>query len=76
MRACVLLAEDARSREELYAELTGLAAGEAATPAAVDAARRAVVAVLRSRDRDRLAHELDRELLGLDAQRTPRAIAV
>jgi hypothetical protein len=32
--------------------------------------------VLRSRDRDRLAHELDRELLGLDAQRTPRAIAV
>ena len=76
MRACVLLAEDARSREELYAELTGLAAGEAATPAAIDAARRAVVAVLRSRDRDRLAHELDRELLGLDAQRTPRAIAV
>jgi hypothetical protein len=76
MRACVLLAEDAGSREELYAELTVLAAGDAATPAAIDAVRRAVVAVLRSRDRDRLASELDRELLGLDSQRTPRAVAV
>jgi hypothetical protein len=76
MRACVLLAEDARSREELYAELTALAGGESATPAAIDAARRAVVAVLRSRDRDRLANELDRELLGLDSQPTPRAVAV
>ena len=76
MRACVLLAEDARSREELYAELTALAAGDAATPAAIDAVRRAVVAVLRSRDRDRLARDLDRELLGLDSQRTPRAVAV
>jgi hypothetical protein len=76
MRACVLLAEDARSREELYAELTALAAGDAATPAAIDAVRRAVVAVLRSRDRDRLARDLDRELLGLDSQRAPRAIAV
>ena len=76
MRACVLLAEDARSREELYAELTVLSTGDPATPAAIDAARRAVVAVLRSRDRDRLASELDRELLGLDSQRTLRAVAV
>ena len=76
MRACVLLAEDAHSREELYAELTALASGVAATPAATDAARRAVVAVLRSRDRDRLARDLDRELLGLERQASPRAIAV
>ncbi len=76
MRGCVLLAEDSRSREELYAELTALSTGDAATPAAIDATRRAVVAVLRSRDRDRLATELDRELLGLDSQRTPRAVAV
>jgi hypothetical protein len=76
MRACVLLAEDAHSREELYAELTALASGVAATPAATDAARRAVVAVLRSRDRDRLAGDLDRELLGIERQASPRAIAV
>ena len=66
MRSCVLLGEDARAREELYGELTALAAGEAATTTSVDVARRAVVAVLRCRDRDRLVHDLDRELLGLD----------
>ena len=66
MRCCVLLGEDGRAREELYGELTALAAGEAATTTSVDVARRAVVAVLRSRDRDRLVHDLDRELLGLD----------
>jgi hypothetical protein len=66
MRCCVLLGEDGRAREELYGELTALAAGEAATTTSVDAVRRAVVAVLRSRDRDRLVLDLDRELLGLD----------
>ena len=76
MRCCVLLADDAKAREELYGELTALAGGEPATLAAVDAARRAVVAVLRARDRDRLAHELDRELLGLGRQRESHAIAV
>jgi hypothetical protein len=76
MRCCILLAEDPRSREDLYGELTGLAVGDPANGATVDAARRAVVAVLRSRDRDRLAHELDRELLGLGRQREPHAIAV
>jgi hypothetical protein len=77
MRACVLLADDARAREELYGELTGLHDGAAATSAALDAARRAVVAVLRSRDRERLAHELDRELLGLERREAPsRAVAV
>ena len=75
MRGCVLLAEDASAREELYGELTALSAGDAATAATTDAARRAVVAVLRSHDRERLAHDLDRELLGLDRRQAPRAIA-
>jgi hypothetical protein len=76
MRSCVLLGEDAKAREELYGELTVLAAGDAATSAAVDAARRAVVAVLRSHDRERLAHDLDRELLGLDRRAAAHAVAV
>ena len=76
MRCCVLLTDDPRAREELYGELTGLAAGEPATAATVDAARRAVVSVLRSRDRERLAHDLDRELLGLDRRPAARAVAV
>jgi hypothetical protein len=76
MRSCVLLADDARSREELHGELTALAAGDPATFATVDAARRAVVAVVRSRDRDRLAHDLDRELLGLGRAPVTHAIAV
>ncbi len=72
MRATILLGEDARAREELYGELSALAAGEPSTTAAVDAVRRAVVAALRSRDRDRLVHELDRELLGLERRRSAR----
>jgi hypothetical protein len=32
--------------------------------------------VLRSRDRERLAHDLDRELLGLGRDEAPRAVAV
>ena len=69
MRGCVLLGEDRGAREELYGELDRHSRpGEPATTAAVDAARRAIVAVLRSRDRDRLVHDLDRELLGLDRQ--------
>ncbi len=75
MRCCVLLGEDAQAREELYGELTSLAGGDPATTASVDAGRRAVVAVLRSRDRERLVHDLDRDLLGLD-RRTPHAVAV
>ena len=76
MRCCVLLSEEATGREQLYGELTALAAGDPATPATVDAARRAVVAVLRSRDRGRLAHELDRELLGLGRRPEAHAIAI
>jgi hypothetical protein len=76
MRCCVLLADDPGSREELFGELTSFHAGDPATAATVDATRRAVVAVLRSRDRERLAHDLDRELLGLERRAAERAIAV
>jgi hypothetical protein len=76
MRACVLLGEDARAREELYGELVALAEGQTATAAAAYAIRRAVVAVLRSRDRDRMVHDLDRELLGLDRRTAAHAVAV
>ena len=76
MRACALLGEDARAREQLYGELVALAEGQSVTAAAVDAMRRAVVAVLRSRDRDRLVHDLDRELLGLERRAETHAVAV
>jgi len=65
LRCAVLLEEDGTAREELHAQLVKLADGGAAGPAAVDAARRAIVAALRARDRAELVHELDRELLGL-----------
>jgi hypothetical protein len=76
IRSTVLLAEDGLAREELFGVLTALSNGDAAGPAAVDAARRAVVAVLRSGDREELQRDLDRELLGLRRDAAPRAIAV
>ena len=65
LRCSVLLVEDGAAREELHGLLVVLAGGEAAGSAAVDAARRAVVAVLRAGDRAELVHDLDRELLGV-----------
>lgn len=76
LRCCVLLAEDASTREELHAQLSALASGTEAGAATTDVARRAVVAVLRSRDRVELREDLDRELLGLRRTVAPRAIAV
>jgi hypothetical protein len=77
LRCAVLLAEDEGAREELHGQLTSLAGGDPATPGAVDAVRRALVAALRARDRVELVHELDRELLGLTPRRpTVRAAAV
>jgi hypothetical protein len=76
IRSTVLLAEDSRAREDLFGVMTALGNGDAAGPPAVDATRRAVVAVLRSRDRDELQRDLDRELLGLDRASPTRAIAV
>jgi hypothetical protein len=72
----VLLADEEGGREELYGHLTALAAGDAAGAAALDAARRAIVAVLQARDRDELVHDLDRELLGLRRREAHRAVAV
>lgn len=65
LRCSVLLAEDGAAREELHGILVVLAGGEAAGSAAVDTARRAIVAVLRARDRAELVHDLDRDLLGV-----------
>lgn len=76
LRCCVLLADDPSTREELHAQLSALASGAEAGSATTDVARRAVVAVLRSRDRIQLQRDLDRELLGLGRTAAPRAIAV
>ena len=76
LRSSVLVAEDSGAREELHGHFVTLAAGDAASPAAVDATRRALVMVLRARDRAELVHELDRELLGLPRRPVARATAV
>jgi hypothetical protein len=76
LRCSVLLGDDSAAREELHGFLVALAGGEAAGSAAMDAVRRALVAVLRSRDRAELVHDLDRELLGLPRRAPLRAAAV
>jgi hypothetical protein len=75
MRSCVLLAEDAAGREQLHGQLVALAGGDEANAATLDAVRRALVAVLRSRDRAALVRDLDRELLGV-RRRAPVGAAV
>jgi hypothetical protein len=74
LRSSVLLAEDARAREDLHGDLVALAHGERTTPSAVDAVRRALVGALRARDRAELLRGLDRELLGLEASPRLRAV--
>ena len=76
MRACVLLTEDVRAREELYAQLAAFAEGGPAGTAAADAVRRALVTALRAGDRAELVRELDRGLLGLPRRSAAHAIAV
>jgi len=76
MRACLLLTDDAAGREELYAQLAGLADGEPAGSATVDAVRRVLVTVLRAGDREHLVRNLDRELLGLPRHSAEHAVAV
>jgi len=76
LRSAVLVAEDGGAREELHRHFVALAGGGVASPAAVDATRRALVMVLRSRDRVELVHELDRDLLGLPRRPAARAAAV
>jgi hypothetical protein len=70
LRCSVLLEEDGAAREELHGHLVSLAGGERASPAALEAVRKALVATLRTRDRRELLHELDRELLGLPRRAT------
>jgi len=76
LRASVLLAQEGEGREELYGHLTGLADGDPAGPAALDAARRALVAVLQAPERGELVYDLDRVLLGLRPRGTAPAVAV
>ena len=76
MRCSVLLAEDSGVREELHGQLVAFAGGEQAGAAMLDTVRRALVAVLRSRDRAELVHDLDRQLLGLPRRASLRAAAV
>lgn len=76
LRCSVLLTEDGGAREELYGQLLALAGGEQAGPTTLDTARKAIVAVLRSRDRTELVHDLDRQLLGLPRRAPLRAAAV
>src|SRR6476620_324565 len=65
LRAAVLLETEPERRDALHVELAALAAGAEAAPAAADAARRALVEVLRDGDRPAVVARLDRMLLGL-----------
>jgi len=69
LRASILLETEPEARAKLHDELARLADGEAATPEAGTAVRRALVEVLRAGDRPSLVAGLDRELLGLGAAR-------
>jgi hypothetical protein len=73
LRSAMLLAEAGEAREELYAELVAVERGDEATPIAVDAFRRLLVAALRAPDRDELVRSLDRQLLGLESKHALRA---
>ncbi len=69
LRASILLESEPEARAGLHEELARLAGGEAATPEAGGAVRRALVEVLRAGDRPTLVAGLDRELLGLGTAR-------
>ena len=76
LRCSVLLGEEAGARETIHEQLSALDGGAEAGRDAAELVRRALVAVLRSRDRGDLVHELDRELLGLPrrVERLPQAV--
>jgi len=76
LRCSVLLAEESGVREELYGQLVAFAGGEQGGAALLDATRRALVSVLRSRDRAELVYDLDRQLLGLPRRAALRTAAV
>jgi hypothetical protein len=65
LRGAILLGESGRERAALLAELRALAAGDAASAAAADAVRRALVETVLHEDRAALVTGLDEALLGL-----------
>ena len=72
LRAAVLLETESERRRPLHRSLRALRTGEPASPTAADAARRALVEVLRDGDRPALVGSLDELLLGLRAERLAR----
>ena len=72
LRAAVLLEAESERRRPLHRSLRALRTGEPASPTAADAARRALVEVLRDGDRPALVASLDELLLGLRAERLAR----
>jgi hypothetical protein len=72
LRTAVLLEIEPGERASLHEGLTELAAGAVAAPAVTDAARRALVEVLRHGDRAALLRELDEALLGVRDRRALR----
>jgi hypothetical protein len=69
LRTAVLLESEPGERASLHEGLTELAAGAVAAPTVTDAARRALVEVLRHGDRAALLRELDEALLGVRDRR-------
>ncbi|HEX6490254.1 MAG TPA: hypothetical protein VF002_02630 [Gaiellaceae bacterium] len=65
VRAALLLGETARERADQLERLRALGSGEPATPATVDAIRRALLETLLHGDRQALVSALDESLLGL-----------
>ncbi len=76
LRAAVLLGGSSEERRAVHAALRSLADGEPAAPSAADAARRALVEVLRAGDRRTLVGSLDETLLGLRDAHDRAAAAV
>ncbi len=72
LRAAVLLESESAGRAELHADLVKLAADDDCSPGIGDAARRALVDVLRHGDRPSLLRELDEALLGVRDRRALR----
>jgi hypothetical protein len=72
LRAAIMLEVEPAARATLHAELAALSGGEPATALVADAARRALVEVLRHGDRVALLRELDEALLGVRDRRVLR----
>ncbi|MCS7008191.1 MAG: hypothetical protein NZL88_11620, partial [Gaiellaceae bacterium] len=69
------LEEPGPAREELHGHLLAVADGGEAGPVCAEAARRALLSVLRDGDRPELLLALDRELLGVRRRTRPAPTA-